>query len=690
MGTWYVNKEDSAMKNFIKFASGFTIAEMVITMLITMLIAAAMVPVVGMKKVRFPRNTVSHGIAECYYEPTGFDDNGDAKDWKLTYYQTDSSGRNSATGGVAPGEDYCTFVPPKADFFEIIVVGAGAGLTPGAATQRDNVKFGIGDPTGGDGIQSGYIRVDGNFQADIRDAHLTTDSGRPQYIDEPLRTILDQWSTGVKRNTLVAKYIFESGVQNGGNGFCVYRPRPTDYCDCLSSTKKCDGPIDGPFFNETLGQAVNKSNQPDKCWFFHHVSGLNTGYGGRTTVPLIYALNRNVEIQAPNNYLYHPITGEIREVNNYQELEFSISGNGASKSVKIHPATAATLLGHTDCLYETDHWGIPSTVVDNDVCFDTQVNAGLWHYPDVRRTDASCEGNSCSALNFTKDSRMGYGADMGIENAGAKNCSIKEGTGAVTARIYYPKPNDPNNTDPRMLKWAYSGVAGDSTSVLGGESGKQRSIIYEHLDKKLYLKPAKYMKEADEGNITYVLEDPQDITTSVIKASSGKIFGNVGKMVFDILSSQLPIPKQSLEKAKVGYKDLNYVSRVNAAKYQGGLKGCDNPEHPWCPGYGGKGTYFYLTDVPQMNALTLRNLYFDNAYYTITMPQLISEPAVSINNPLCDDNYTEPTDVTLTVDDGDFQKLPPKVLKQFMDDNSLKYCKERKVKGSPGAVIIMW
>ena len=104
------------MKNFINFASGFTIAELLISLLISAILAAAMVPVIGIKKIKNPIIKYNHGIAECYYNESG----------QLTYYY--ETNRKSERNGtqVINGSDHCSFLIPKAQYFQIFVIGAGS------------------------------------------------------------------------------------------------------------------------------------------------------------------------------------------------------------------------------------------------------------------------------------------------------------------------------------------------------------------------------------------------------------------------------------------------------------------------------------------------------------------------------------------------------------------------------------
>ena len=111
-----LNKEDSAMRKDKNFAYGFTVAEILISLLITAIIAAAMVPVIGLKKIRNPMSRQFHGMAECYYEPEGSPDaNGDYSNsqWKLKYfYATRGNNGTAETRTIEGDQRYCTLQIP--------------------------------------------------------------------------------------------------------------------------------------------------------------------------------------------------------------------------------------------------------------------------------------------------------------------------------------------------------------------------------------------------------------------------------------------------------------------------------------------------------------------------------------------------------------------------------------------------
>ena len=104
-------------KNTKKLHSGFTVAELLLSMLVVMVVAASLVPIIGPKKVKIPNIRKSHGIFECYYDAAG----------NLLQYHANNQGLKDAVPSTPEGStDRCIFRVPAADRYEIYAIGAGA------------------------------------------------------------------------------------------------------------------------------------------------------------------------------------------------------------------------------------------------------------------------------------------------------------------------------------------------------------------------------------------------------------------------------------------------------------------------------------------------------------------------------------------------------------------------------------
>lgn len=95
--------------------NGFSLAEMLIVMVILIFVALATVPLLGSQKMKKPpamkRN---HGIVECFYGADG----------QLHRYEKNNSNNKKGTYEVVT-TDYCEFQPPQADFYTIQTIGPG-------------------------------------------------------------------------------------------------------------------------------------------------------------------------------------------------------------------------------------------------------------------------------------------------------------------------------------------------------------------------------------------------------------------------------------------------------------------------------------------------------------------------------------------------------------------------------------
>ncbi|MBO8430273.1 hypothetical protein IAC76_02690, partial [Spirochaetes bacterium] len=88
----------------------FSLVELMMLLLVSSLIIAALVPVVTKKHFRLP-STVIHGAYMCYYK------NGEL-------YEAKWSGKNQQTVVYDRPTDQCVFSPPqKAAYFQISAIG---------------------------------------------------------------------------------------------------------------------------------------------------------------------------------------------------------------------------------------------------------------------------------------------------------------------------------------------------------------------------------------------------------------------------------------------------------------------------------------------------------------------------------------------------------------------------------------
>ena len=86
---------------------GFTMAELLVSLFIVMVIATAMAPIVGPKKTTPNKQRIAHGVFECFYDDDG----------TLYAFRSDSSGSNQ----WKPNNGVCEFAPPKANSYVVTI-----------------------------------------------------------------------------------------------------------------------------------------------------------------------------------------------------------------------------------------------------------------------------------------------------------------------------------------------------------------------------------------------------------------------------------------------------------------------------------------------------------------------------------------------------------------------------------------
>ncbi len=642
------------MKNKTNFAFGFTIAELLVTMLITMVVAAAMVPVIGLKKVKFPRNIVNHGVAECYYRPVGEPDaNGDYSNWQLMYFYVDNTQKGTPQP-VAVNGQYCTFEAPNSDFIEITAIGPGTD----AYSMVPNV-FAL--KPGNASIKGGKIRVDQNYQNDIASATAVMD-GQTVSVSDKIYQVLNAWAKSYRANELYAEYLFDSPVGAGGRGNCEiqfiegYESRSACHCGNNAVGSECKGPVPG-YWTEATMYSILSQAPADYCWYYLHAQGTDSGRGRKSTIPLRIKLSDTVDI-------LETVADEYMTSFEYQDQQSQNRGGvPASPVMRAGLKLQAAPAGKFPVYEFLSH---------------------SFRYPEESEDAPECEGGLCSQAGVVLDNTMvnkkSLKGDEGAIEDTALSCVLGDGEPADPGKIYYGSSRSASGADdPAKLEWSYNAILASPTVGTGGSMGEENSVVYESLKGKLYLRPAPYQAGSISG-VTYVRENVNDARTTLVSARAKGPSGSRQAISFPIVTSDMPIPKKSLEMAKPS-NDFNYVPKLMATKFNGGLRECAvNPNKVWCPGYAGHGQYFYITDVPNLNSFSLTNLY-NNKTFSVPTEQIFEENSIDDSNPLCKDGVTRPVSM------GQHSYPNPSGGNSYFTP---KYCQEKKQKGSPGAVIVIW
>lgn len=180
--------------NRLRNLRGFTIAEILIAMIVLGLLGALTVPMLGQQKdkTRLLKHNKNHGTVECYYDTDG----------NLHQFQSDNKENKEGTDTIVAG-DACYFTMPNVNVVIVEAIGAGGdGGYPASGGPHyiydDSLSI------------TGKISVDENFRADIESEET------PEWVRKEWN---DQWKDPTK---FVEYYIYSA---LGGGGYDVCEPR---------------------------------------------------------------------------------------------------------------------------------------------------------------------------------------------------------------------------------------------------------------------------------------------------------------------------------------------------------------------------------------------------------------------------------------------------------------------------------
>ncbi len=611
------------MKRKIKFVSGFTIAELLISMLVSAVLIAALVPVVGVKKIKYPIHRYSHGIAECYYNDAG----------QLTYYY--EINRNSERNQErVVGGNHCTFAVPKAQYFQIFVIGAGGNSSGADITSVTDANL---------SSITTNIYPYGTYQQDI-------DSADSQYpgLSQMIRKALTNWSS---QGGTAVEYTITSPAGKGGPGVCkAVQIRHDDICNsnCANgfNNASCIGPLKSPTPNNinnsfsSYSRAVFTMNllvdDPGYCWAYIHGQGQSSGDIG--TINYTAYLTGDTQIEVTENSEKAGLS--ITDGDDTQYLYLLSSGSGA----------AAT-------------WNA------DDNAFEL---------PNSNAAAATCNSNIdgiCNSMVITEGSGT-PGSPGGYEQPAGFGCSQSDS----------PSSNARNGSVRANQVSPYTFVSSFHPLVLNvdyqkaGVYGGVKTRIFEKLSGSLDLYPAASVEDPE----SYVVSRDDADGERLLSANSGRD-GEADSAKFRFSASNIPVSPEMKREAKPDneIQFSEYLATLAASRFEGGIKAqCFSPQEGQdglvingnCPGFAGSAPYLYLTinDVEQVSnryALTLTNLQTHETYNDAK--DILIQP----NAEGCAGDETQKPV-------GDFGGGSIKV----------DYCSPSvdMTRGRPGAVIIVW
>ena len=258
-------------KDYRNILYGFTMAEILISLAIAMIVATAMVPVFGTKKVKHPTNKIVHGVAACYYDSSG----------TLRYDYRENRADAPSTG--TPQGGVCTFPIPKSSYLEVIAIGPGGASHP----NPDRVRYRI--PSGSS--YAGSLRIDNNFQFDIDESSKSDPT-----LPGKLRIGLSEWQRKSPGELYAQFTNITSPLGAGGTGKCMQRAA-NGACGAEHKATGGDGPY-GSWYSARAG--FNASNTTSNCWWFQHGKGGSSGLGAVVS-SRVFPINGNSVITAERN-----------------------------------------------------------------------------------------------------------------------------------------------------------------------------------------------------------------------------------------------------------------------------------------------------------------------------------------------------------------------------------------------------
>ncbi len=635
-------------KNIKRLRSGFSVAELLISMLIAMIIAAALVPVIGPKRVQRPSNRLNHGIAECFYDENGV----------LTYFYADNDPNSETIRETVPsGQNYCTFNAPSADYFEMITVGTGGD----GYQNMDSLNYQITNAgSGTEGYSySGEISGNANFQRDIAaSARITTPIGtRYDYsIPDAIRRALNKWA---EENNTTSKIRFEltSPVGNGGLGRCrvQYRENYTSLnqcADCVNGLAYCP-PYTSGSGNVYSIASISDSDWGDSCWTYVHGNGGPSGAG--YIVKSEFILRGDTNIKFYENYDKTRLELTDGSSSDPAYINLSKSGNGQEPT---------WLSEHL--MYSTGESG------NNSVC------------------TSNIEGG-CS--NISSDTIIHTGGEGGNPSPNNAYGCFKGGESRTRGIIKLANFQSEYRNSDKILKWGINDGVISGAFGGKGEYGGEASVVYEKLNGTLYMFPAaKNLDGYPNNNVSYIVRNPnQSLDNSISKTVNGadKTSNTIGQ--YNIVFSQIPIQKTVKDIAVADNENhFKYLVKVKTTMTKIGmganvsgttLVDCNTNGRDFCPGFAGSGVYSYLDFdkdedgryiLPSMHSITLKNYNTGQSYY---MPVENLSSVIPSGENDCQSGDTKIGEDSRTY--GEINYYP-------------RFCKSGKQRGNSGAVIIIW
>ena len=266
---------------------GFSLAEILITLVILGFVGALGVPMIGQQKLKKPNIFAKHGLFECYYDADG----------QLKQHFVNNTDHKRDEYKIAEGDSCIFSVPPNINFFTLQVIGAG-GVGGSTDARYNSIVF--KDEEGKNRLESGSVSVDNDFQESLAKA--------PNWV----KVYWDQqWARGAKRPT----YTISAAGGKGGDGGCK-----VDRLQYLPNGQRCHDENQTPPDNPA-------------CLICDGYPGGKGGSGGKYTITLpiysSYVISRTDTSISFGNGMSASVTAGTNGTNATNEEPFLWGNNGS-------------------------------------------------------------------------------------------------------------------------------------------------------------------------------------------------------------------------------------------------------------------------------------------------------------------------------------------------------------------------